>query len=85
MYFSKKNILILKNEYLRSQPHEVLKDVSDFLGIHHVEGLRSKDVHSRAYPSQMSPIEREYLKFIFEHEIRGIERALGWDCSNWLS
>jgi hypothetical protein len=84
MYFSINNVLILKNEYLKNRPYEALKDVSDFLGIHHMEGITSKDVHSRVYPAQMSPIERRYLKFIFEHEIRGIERVFGWDCSNWL-
>ena len=85
MYFPKKNILILKNEYLKNQPYEALKEVCDFLGIYNFKMLTSKDVHSRAYQSQMSPIERRYLKSIFEHEVRGIERFLGWDCSNWIS
>jgi hypothetical protein len=84
-YFSKNNVLILKNEYLRSQPDEALGEVTEFLGIPRLEGTADKDVHSRRYPSQMSSIEKEYLKFVFEPEIGGIERVLGWECRNWLS
>ena len=84
-YFSKDNVLVLKNEYLKNQPQEALQDVCDFLGVDRFAGVATKDVHSRPYPSQMSDKEREYLRFVFEHEIRGIERVLGWDCSDWLS
>jgi hypothetical protein len=28
--------------------------------------------------------DRLYLAAIFKHEVRALERMLGWDCSNWL-
>jgi len=85
LFFSKERVLILRNECLKDQPHEVLRDVCDFLEVDYFENIEAKNVHSRCYESIMSDRERRYLRFIFDHEIRGIERVLGWDCSNWLS
>jgi hypothetical protein len=84
-YFPKDRVLILKNEHLRNQPREALREVCDFLEVARFGALQNKNVHSRPYPSTMSDRERSYLRFIFEHEIRGLERVLGWDCSDWLS
>ena len=84
-YFSKDNVLILKNEYLKDQPREALKEVCNFLEVINFKSVKIREVHSRPYSSKMSDKEKKHLRFIFEHEIRGIERVLGWDCSNWLS
>lgn len=84
-YFPKDHVLILRNEYLRNQPHEALQSVCDFLKVEHFKNIKPKNKHSLPYTSQMSDRERKHLQFIFEHEIRGIERVLSWDCSNWLS
>ncbi len=84
-YFSRDNVLVLKHEYLKDHPVECLKDVCDFLEVNHFNTVNPKEVHTLPYLSKMSDKEKEYLRFIFEHEIRGIERALGWDCSDWLS
>jgi hypothetical protein len=85
LYFAKDRVLILKNEHLRNQPHEALRDVCDFLEVDPFESIKTKNVHSRPYESKMTDRERTCLRFIFEHEIRGLERVLGWDCSDWLS
>lgn len=85
LYFSKERVLILRNEYLKNQPHEALRDVCDFLEVDYFESIKTKNVHSLPYESKMSDRERKYLRLIFEHEIRGLERVLGWDCSDWLS
>lgn len=84
-YFPKDQVMVIKNEYLRKQPHKAIKDVCDFLGINHFSDIKIRDVHSRPYKSKMTDKEKKYLQSIFEHEIRDIERVLGWDCSDWLS
>ncbi len=85
LYFSKENVLVLKNEHLKDRPHEALMEVCDFLGVSIFRNVKAKEVYSRPYSSKMSNKEKEYLRFIFEYEIRGIERVLGWNCSDWLS
>ena len=84
-YFRKEQILILRNEELKNKPHETLQNVCDFLGVNSFLDIEAKDIHSRPYSSSISGREKEYLRSIFEYEIRGIERMFGWDCSNWLS
>lgn len=84
-YFCEDNVLVLKSEHLKDQPHQTLKEVCCFLGVSNFENVKPREVHSRPYYSKMSDKEKEYLRFLFEHEIKGIERVLGWDCSNWLS
>lgn len=84
-YFFKENVLVLKNEHLKDQPKECLKEVCEFLGVSNFGNFNHRNVHSRPYLSRMSDKEKEYLRFLFEHEIRGIDRVLSWDCGNWLS
>lgn len=84
-YFSKDKVLVLKNDYLKNQPNEALKEVCSFLGIDNFENVNAREVHSRPYSSKMSDKEKEYLRFIFEYEIRGLERELGWELTSWLS
>jgi hypothetical protein len=84
-YFPREQVLILKNEVLKHHPCEALREVCDFLGVAHFSNLDSKDVHSRPYESRMSSEERRFLQSLFEYEIRGLERELGWDCSDWLT
>lgn len=84
-YFSKKNVLVLKSEYLKNQPNDALKEICGFLGVEHFADITPKEVHSVPYLSRMSNNEKEYLRFVFEHEIKGLERVLDWDCGNWLS
>lgn len=85
-FFPKEQLLILKNEDLREKPQETLQYICQFLGIDGspLLNIKSKEVHSRPYTSQMSNVEKEYLKNIYEHEILSLEKVLGWDCSNWL-
>jgi hypothetical protein len=84
-YFPKDQVLVLTNEYLKNRPYEALRDVCRFLGVGCFETVTARDTHSRPYRSQMSDEERRYLQFIFEHEIRGMERVLDLDCSHWLT
>jgi hypothetical protein len=83
--FQEEQILILRNEHLKDQPVDVLQSVCRFLEVAPFQSIETKDVHSRPYALPMSDAEKEYLRSLYEFEIRGLERALGWDCSDWLS
>jgi hypothetical protein len=84
-YFPEEQILILRNEHLKNQPIDVLQDVCRFLQVTPFQKIENKDVHSHPYALPMSDKERDYLRSIYEYEVRGLERVLGWDCSDWLS
>jgi hypothetical protein len=83
-YFPKNQTLILRHEEFRAEPDETLDEICRFLGVESMEPVRKVNVHSRPYRSTMSRREWDYLKNIFEYEIRALERLLGWDCSRWL-
>lgn len=83
--FPREQVLILKNEYLKLSPNGTLNQVADFLGIAQFNKIEGKDVHSRPYVSSMSKEERNFLKSIFDPEIKQLEAELQWDCSDWLS
>lgn len=83
-YFPKPQVLILRNEDLRSNPNNVLVSVSDFLKI---EPFKKIGVHENVeinsqYPD-MSTADRIYLNHVFYHEIRQVEKMLGWKCMEW--
>ena len=83
-YFPQKQILILRNEELKGHPQESLNKVCDFLNVNPFRNIIAKDVNSRPYIFRMNSREKQYLRTIFEYEIRSLERVLNWDCRNWL-
>lgn len=83
-YFSKEQVLVLKNEDLKQSPNETLNQISNFLGIAQFNIKEDKDVHFRPYVSHIDQEERAFLKSIFDPEIRELESELNWDCSEWL-
>ena len=83
-YFPKEHVFIIKNEDLRNQPHTILGELCDFLGIERFKSITLKNVHSRPYATEMSNEERQYLGAVFNQEIKDIEKVLGWDCTDWL-
>jgi hypothetical protein len=83
-FFPKERVLVLKSDDLKRQPATTLKVVCDFLNIDALKGVEPLNVHSRPYNSPMGKRAREYLQSVFDLEIRGLERELGWDCSRWL-
>ena len=86
-YFEPKQILIVRNEDFRSRPKEVVDKVCHFLGIHAFPEIKlpMKLKQRYPYPGPMGAREKDYLKQVFEYEIRSLERSLGWDCSHWLA
>jgi hypothetical protein len=83
-FFPRDQVLVLKNESLRQNPLETLNTVCRFLDVDAPPLINVIDVHSRPYVTAINQREKNYLRLIFEYEIRGLERELGWDCSNWL-
>jgi len=83
--FPKNQVLIFKSEYLRNQAQEALQDICNFLEVDPFKNVSSKNKNSIPYIAQMTERERKYLHTVFENEIRNLERALGWDCSDWLA
>ena len=83
-FFPKEQVLVLKSEELKCQPIQTLQRVCEFLNVDPLNGIEPLDIHSRPYNSPMGARERQYLRSVFELEIRGLERVLGWDCSSWL-
>jgi hypothetical protein len=84
-FFPKEQVLVLKSDELKCQPARALKRVCEFLNIEPLNEVEPVNAHSRPYKSPMKPKERQYLRSVFELEIRGLERVLGWDCSSWLA
>jgi len=84
-FFRKDQTLILKNEDLRCNRSKTLSRICDFLEISGADWSVEKNVHSRKYIKPLSTPEIDYLKHIFEYEIKELERILSWDLSDWLS
>jgi hypothetical protein len=76
--------LIIKNEDLKHKIDETLNRVCTFLGVVKFNIIVEKNVHSRPYVSSMNEKERDYLRSIYEDEIKVLEVELNWDCSEWL-
>ncbi len=83
-YFPASQMLALKSESLREEPTECMDQIWSFLGVDNIGYVKSLKKHSRPYTSSMTNREREYLKHVFEYEIKQLERMLNWDCSAWL-
>jgi hypothetical protein len=84
-YFSREKVLVLRSENLRNRPQETLDRVFAFIGVDSLEIPEVGEVNAHPYLSEMSQADRDHLRFVFEYEIRELERVLGWDCSDWLS
>lgn len=83
-FFPIEQVLVLKSDELKCQPVQTLQRVCEFLNLDPLTCIEPMSVHSRPYNSPMGSKERQYLRSVFEFEIRGLERVLGWDCSAWL-
>lgn len=83
-FFPKEQVLVLKSEDLKTSPGPTLQAVCEFLGVSLLPDVAPKDVHSLPYTSRLSQQEHEYLLNVYEFEILGLQRMLGWDCSDWL-
>ena len=83
-FFPAEQVLVLRYEELLREPDETLGKVFDFLGVERLPPIPPQEAHVRPYSGRMSRREWEYLRDLFEFEIRALERILGWDCAEWL-
>jgi hypothetical protein len=84
-YFPKEQVLVLKSDELKRQPKLALEKVCAFLKVEPLMNVEPVNAHSRPYNAPLGATERGFLRSVFELEIRGLERVLGWDCSSWLA
>ena len=82
-FFNKNQLLIIKNESLRSNPNSVLSQIATFLSIPSFQHVEHKEVHSRVYSTKLSNRELEFLRSFYEEEINNLEDLLGWDLASW--
>ena len=61
-YFGTNQLLCLKSESLKSQPHLVLDEIANFLKISKFNKIDKIDVHSRKYKFSLKVDERNFLK-----------------------
>ena len=61
-YFERNQLLCLKSESLKSQPHLVLDEIANFLKISKFNKIDKIDVHSRKYKFSLKVDERNFLK-----------------------
>jgi hypothetical protein len=61
-----------------------LDAVNEFLGIDKSAYSENKRENVIFYSEMMTETEWNYLMDVFEYEIKGLERILGWDCADWL-
>ncbi len=84
-YFDRDQVLVLKSEALQLNPQQTLDQVCDFLEIERLTTITPQQVHVSPYTSPISAADWDYLKTIFEYEIKQLERMLDWDCRGWLN
>lgn len=84
-YFPEDQVLVLRSDDLRDNHRSTLRSICAFLGIDDFDHVEQKTIHSLGYPTSMEGRARDYLASIYEHEIRGLEQVLNWDCRDWLS
>jgi hypothetical protein len=84
LFFPHEQLLVLRYEELQLRPDEALAKVFDFLGVERLPPIPPQEAHVRPYSARMSRREWEYLRDLFEFEVRALERMLGWDCADWL-
>jgi len=82
-YFNKDQLLIIRNEWLRDNPNEVLEDVARFLSISPFSLVEHREVHSRSYPVKLCSDELDFLNNFYKEEINSLEMLLGWDLTSW--
>jgi len=83
-YFPKSQTHVLRQDQLFNDPLKVLNDVCAFLDISPFKAVRQRIVFSEPYATSISRHEWRYLAELFEPDIRALEMALNWDCSDWL-
>ncbi len=84
-YFPSAQRLVLRMEDVRSPDTDATDRIWHFLGLQRPAALPLPHANKRDYVAPMVAATRRRLAETFEHEIRGLERMLGWDLRSWLA
>jgi hypothetical protein len=82
-FFPREQVMAVKFENFRDRKRETLDAIFAFLGVHPLRRIRDKDRNVVPYQRTITAEERKALYQIFADDIAGLERMLGWDCSDW--
>jgi hypothetical protein len=82
--FPREQTLVLRSEELRDCPLETLQRAFRFMGVSPVESAGPDRFPSLPHPGPMSESDRARLRDLYEPEVHALEKALDWDCSDWL-
>lgn len=85
-FFDKSQLLILRSEDLNENREVVLRNVCGFLQISASPYCQIVPIRLRTgnYAERMDNRSTQYLRGVFEKEIRDLEKLLGWDLTAWL-
>jgi hypothetical protein len=81
--FPREQVLVLKYETFRTEPFPIVDQIFDFLGVNRKVGLKNKQRNVGCYSRKLTAEEREFSSTIFNDDISGVEKLLGWDCRDW--
>ena len=84
-YFPPEQTRVYKTEDLMARPAEVLGEICSFLGVAPLGTPPAEVVRDYAYVSTIDDRSRDYLRQLYEYDVRQLERMLGWDCGDWLT
>jgi hypothetical protein len=84
-HFPAQQTLVLRTDDLRTALADVFARIGSFLGVAPFTPAHPITANAHAYEAPMAAADRRYLVGVFEQEIRGLERLLGWNCREWLS
>ena len=84
-YFSRKQMLFLKTEWLREDHKSALARICEFLGVDGFpEGISGNDVFSQTYAPMQESTKKRLARF-YRPGIEELEALLGWDCKSWFA
>jgi hypothetical protein len=83
-YFPKEQTYVLRQEDLISDQVSVLDNLCRFLGITPFKVIGGQRIFAQSYVTLITAREWHHLANIFAADIRSLELALNWDCSDWL-
>ena len=83
-YFDDEQMLFIKYEDFKKDQEQWVKEVVKFLGLD-VGRINYEPmvVNHRPYSSEMPQAAREHLQSVYQHDIKEVEKLLGWNCDDW--
>lgn len=83
-FFPRHQTLVLKHDDLLRQPAPCLEKVHGHLGVNAQPFVGEEREHTLPYETTMGKGAYNWLRQLFEAEVRQLEGMLDWDCSDWL-